>query len=516
MDLMSRCQRRLLQGSRYDYLYVALLALLPYVIAHFLGIFRSHNIDSHQICSASAAADCISIVASDNPYWCFGYFRRYNWSSLVILVPATLWVLRNSADRLFALTKVSARKDQERNLVIPDLIPHKQSHLFADFRRAVLGRSNLATALAIDLVIHIIDMKEIVFIYLGWLPHVWPWLAPLTQHVNRFRQWSPDVVPWKLYLLHLLQSLCNSLPHTISSPIYQDEWDWSLWFLHDPAHHATFFGNIALVAVAYSSQFLIVLFAISLMTLLIRHNLYFLKAIYLRSGAPPNRAEDFIVLDFSDPDHRLGLGKISSQFNYQIKLLVIAALITLFSRRINAHLTSVTSNINKAKIGDLINPLTTLLAPPYNWQQIFPTPGQKIFPIVWLMMFFIVMIPSFAKCLPLVRCRRIDMGVMEFLRQFMPPGTAYDQVSTEEQVSEVAKRFACQSFWPVGDASAEALSIFSFFLFGLMMVPILPTTAGQAIYLAEIFLLAYTISKSLFWILGYVLSIVDKRLANQT
>ena len=105
---------------------------------------------------------------------------------------------------------------------------------------------------------------------------------------------------------------------------------------------------------------------------------------------------------------------------------------------------------------------------------------------------------------------------MEFLRQFMPPGTAFDQVSTEEQVSDVAKRFACQSFWPVGDASAGALSIFSFFLFGLMIVPILPGTPGQMIYLAEIFLLSYTISKSLFWILGYILSIVDKRLANQT
>ena len=237
---------------------------------------------------------------------------RYNWSSLVILVPVALWVLHNSASRPFALNTLPGHKQQGGSLVIPDLIPHKQSHLFADFRHAPLGGSDFASALAIDIVIHIIDVKEVIFIYLGWFPHLWTWLSPLTQHVNRFLRWSPAIVPWKLYILHLMQSLCNTLPQTVSSRIYQDEWDWSLWFLHNLVNHVTFFGNIIVLVAAVISKWTLCYKPHDVVDppqfLLPQGNLSSLR----RTAEPPNRAEDFIVLDFCAPDHRLGLGKVAS------------------------------------------------------------------------------------------------------------------------------------------------------------------------------------------------------------
>ena len=98
----------------------------------------------------------------------------------------------------------------------------------------------------------------------------------------------------------------------------------------------------------------------------------------------------------------------------------------------------------------------------------FLTVGQIMFPIVWFLMFLVVMLPTSAKWLPLRPANRINGGAKEFLRELIRPGDPDEVMATSEDVDRVAAKFARQPAWPVGEMAALKAaflgrSIFRFF-----------------------------------------------------
>jgi len=535
----TRVQEHLLVGSCYDYLFLALLAFLPWAVAAENNILRTQTtatvmVNPHIACIAISEND--KECSPDKTASIDGYIHRKNWTFLTFELPIALLILRRSASRLFHLPfhmpKWILRHLRIRPFTIPDLISKGPVNKRKQFRKIALERKNFAIAVSMDILIHCIDMRDAISIYMKMSP-VWSRIAPVAH-----------VIRWRLSSLHWYgcaynHAVHNHLTHRIAyfffSPVPISPWDWEFYFLSQPlsAGYTHYWGNLLLIITAYCCQFLIVLFAMSLLVILVRHNRYFLKSIFVRSRRNGRAAKDSIVLEFDDPNRRLGLGKLAPQFNLQILLLILAALLTLMSRYNNSDTSNITeylsgsnaigsspgqscsSNPKGLAIGDFVNPVKVLLGAPYHVKDLFPNDSQKLFPIAWLGMFLIVMMPAMAKCLPLYHSKKRKAGIIGFLSEFLPPEQSLPNPATDGQITALAQRFACQSFWPVGDASAEALSIVCFFFFAVMVVPIKPTTIPQNLYLGEVLVVAYTLSKSLFWILGYVLSIVDQRLVSR-
>jgi hypothetical protein len=534
-----RCQHRILAGRRYDYVLLVAMAFLPWMFAMTDGTFSKRPADAPvaascatqvaaprpaacqstrvspcpSVCLTTCPASCtnappkVAAVPPPKPtkfpsYTCIGskdcgcngvqpsgwtgYLQRKNWSWLIFELPLALLALRYSANRLFL---AGLRKKRVRQIiVIPDLIqPPSQVNTREKLLAAAMDWKNFGFALLVDLVLHGIDLRDTVSIYVHAALKFWPWLGSL------------KLIPYHWY---------------ISRFVWMSEWDWTSYFLAAPSKR-NLLRNLALVLVAYPSQFLMVLFAMTLLIILFRHNLYFLKSIYTRSRRGRNDPADFIALDFDDPERRMGMGPLGTLFNAQMIVLIVAGALTLTSRYLSARLGPVKDYIRTLDYGEFINPPKVLLGPPYSGSELFPDPGQKLFAIVWLIMFAAVMMPALAKCLPLRPWGFREPGVLAFLREFVPPNRWKKANRTDEEVTALAQSFACQSFWPVGDASAQALSVLCFFIFAIMIVPMPPATVKQDLYLLEMLVVCYTISQSLFWILRYVLAIVDKRLISK-
>jgi hypothetical protein len=132
-------------------------------------------------------------------------------------------------------------------------------------------------------------------------------------------------------------------------------------------------------------------------------------------------------------------------------------------------------------------------------------------------MFFIVLLPARAKLLPIHYNRKRD--AREYLLEFIPPDSTIDRetnsLATTKDVNGVAKLFASQSFWPVGDSQAQFLSVGAFFVFFLILGPAVPRSAGYLLYYLALLVAAYTCSKLLFWYFRYRLYSVDERLVSR-
>jgi hypothetical protein len=291
-------------------------------------------------------------------------------------------------------------------------------------------------------------------------------------------------------------------------------WNWATWFLSNPNSYSLYWKNLLLVLVAYFSQFLIILFFISLVITLLRHNLFFLNAIFLRSRTQGQDPDSFIVLKLDDVNQRLGLTTLSAQFKEQIKLLSIAAGFTLTSRWVNSDRETLPAYLTKISWDELYDLKRILPSILKHAGHPFLTTGQVMFPVMWLIMFLVVMLPAGAKWLPLRRADRIGGGAVEFLRDLLVPGNQNETMANTEDVNRVAKSFASQAFWPSGNGNAELLSIGAFFFFFILLLPILPTTRRDFTYLFFVLVLAFGCSKALFAVFRYRLQQFDKRLVD--
>jgi hypothetical protein len=376
-------------------------------------------------------------------------------------------VLRDSADRLFRLTP------RTKNFpIIPDLTTKKDS---ANFYTPLFDVRNIATALGLTVFIHLIDMQ---------------WQFYYFWH-GRNPSWRPLAPP---------------------SPL----WDWTAWFLTDPTNRRLYTENLILVIVAYISQFLMVLFAISLIIVILRHNLYYLDTVYLRSRPGAADTGSFIVLDFKDGNGRFGMSGLERRFNVTIRLLSFAGIFTLLSRLNNAPRGLLDVFVSKIKVEQLVSGKFAESLPFDLLPALFPTAGQRMFAIVWLLMFFVVLLPARAKLLPIHYDKR---NARDYLLEFIPPGSAVDtdtnSLASSSDLGDVAKYFAAQAFWPAGNSQAEFLSVGAFFVFFLILGPALRFSFVYILYYVVLLGAAYTASKVLFWYFRYRLYSVSEILVKK-
>jgi hypothetical protein len=452
-------QRLVTPGRRLDYLLLFVLAALPIGLSLDFGFFRTVQSQPFPYPDATRGGH----------FLCSGYWGRSNWTSLVVTLPLALFILRRAADRLYKLTPRTQRRTS-----IADLIGNHDSPLKLAFVEAGLDGRNLLAALAIDIGIHLIDMHYIASFY------------------------------WRV----------NFAPSLITTPPVK--WDWATWFLSDPGSQSLYWKNLLLVLLAYPSQFLIVFFAISLILLLLRHNLFFLNAIFLRSKAGAGTDPDsYVVLDFNDGNERFGLSTLSGQFNEQIGLLSLAAGLTLISRWVNSDFQTLQLLVSKLTFADISKPKDLVFRILDNSGHPFLTVGQIMFPTVWFLMFIVVMLPASAKWLPLGPANRIDGGAKEFLRELLRPGDPDEVMATPADVDRVAEKFARQPFWPVGNGQAEVLSVGAFFVFFVLLAPLLPVTFTYLLYYGTLLFIAFLFSKTLFAAFRYRLHNFDKRLVSK-
>jgi hypothetical protein len=443
---LSRIEKMILTWTdRSGYVIATIVPVLPIVLSRHLGMSRTLKTSA-----------------------CVGYWHRANWTSLVVLLPLALLVVRWTANRLYPLGvwpelyRISSRVENREQAE-------------CTIRDAAVDGRNLAVALLITLLIHIADL----FVFVKY-------------YFNSFRGLSLAPPP---------------------------QWDWVLWYLNDSSNRSLMYKNAVLVFVAYSAQFLTVLLAIELITLLVRHNVVYLRLIYLRNRVHGRTSAEFIVLDFDSQDRSFGLRRLSAQFNLQILLLAVAGGFTLISRIVNSDTSKVLMFLGTQPDSPAKTAWALLVAVFSNAKALFPTYGQVMFLIGWLMMFAIVMLPARAKLLPLKVLPSTYDGAADYLLQFIPPGSAIDlktqSLSKAGSVDETAAQFAKHSFWPVGDRNAQYVSLMAFLVFFFMLAPVFPVHAinlGILLYYLSLLVVSYSCSRLLFWLFAYRLGAVDPRL----
>jgi hypothetical protein len=455
VEISGKLTKRLLKWN--DWVVYGIAAILPCIPIYLSRMFGMN--ENSYVADPSAFGKTVE---------CIGYWHRLNWTSLAVLLPAALLVVRWTANRLFPLGMWPGSYRISDRPVIP------QTESLA--KLAVDGR-NLIAALSVTIIIHLFDLKSIAYSY----------------YLGKGAKRPPD-------------------------------WDWALWYLARPDDTVLRYKNMLLVIVAYISQFGLILLAAMLVILLLRHNLFYLRLIYLRDRLPPQNVDQTIVLNFDDQDLRFGLLPLSDQFNTQIKLLAILGSFTLVSRVALANVTELRNYLGRLAISDPGKIPWEIFGKILEYRgMLFPTVGQILFPICWLLMFAVVMLPARAKLIPLKVQKGPRGGARNYLLQFLPARSKID-IETESltksgSVDETAKLFARHSFWPVGDTTAQFLALIAFFVFFFSFAPVLPSSTvilGVLIYYVLLLVTSYVCSKFLFWLFEYRIRAVDPRLASTT
>lgn len=454
-----RIQERLFgPGPFTDYLVLLVLAVVPMMIAASIGIAHTQT---------------VRLGRSESI--CAGYWERKNWVSLVVLLPAALWTVRIISDLLFCQTPRFKRFQR-----IPDLMPNDREQSARDLGRSWRDGRNFLAAFVLSTGVQLIDMWD-------------------------------TIVPY-----------ARSLRGAISAPAAPARWDWALWFMSNPANRSLYWKDMGLVVIAYTCQFGIILFAISLVILLFRHNVFYLKSIYLRSRAAHAPSGAMVPLNFEASDLCFGFHSLFMVFNVQLLVLGVAGAYTLVSRSSNSNTTALSTCLSKLSNGEF--KFAEFWGAVFgNLPSLFPTVGQRLFPIAWMAVFAIILLPAFVKLLPVpLMFRNNQIDAKDYLLEFLPPDSGIalktNNLQNEADVDATASKFSRQSFWPVSQTSAEFFSVVAFFVFFLILTPVFawPLTVGEFLFYAMLLVMAFMASAALFAAFRYMLRVIDPRLAGKT
>jgi len=290
------------------------------------------------------------------------------------------------------------------------------------------------------------------------------------------------------------------------------ELDWSVYFAGQGSG-VTRTVNVIHVILAYSCQFLATLFALNIFTVLVIHNIFYLRLIYQRHSGTP---EDSIVLDFDDKEDCFGQGMLHPIFNLQIVVLIVGGICVLASRYYNVT-SGTTANATK-RLEDLLSKadLSSIVPSLLNYvrsfklDDLFHDSGQIILSVAFATVFVVIAIPSLIKFLPFRQLSLFNNGVARYLAEFLPAKEGSDPLEmNHEQLMETAAKFARNSFWPAGDPKAERLFVFVYLVLIFIFVP-LPFHPLGAFVIALVILLGASMLLTGFtftayrYILGYV------------
>ena len=469
---LDRLQKRLLNGERrLDYAILAVLAGVPVVASYAIGAHMSFG------------ADCVEPTASSVRFR--GYWESINWMALVVMLPAALFVLRWMTDQVLGVTR--GRYPDSPVPLLSLLAEDARPAAGARLTGLALDGRNLLIVLVLAVLFHVIDMWSVMSVYVtDRLP------TPGSDN-----DWS------NFYLLaDACVKVCGSAPCEAMPRIDKTT-------------------NLLFMLTAYLSQILIFTIGTMAVVLFLRHNILYLRLIYQRSTADGGGQGARIVLDFDDSSRSFGLRPLHTTFNLQIVCLVIAGAFVLVSRF--AHIAGAADQEMQAFLTGLESlvkdfSFVRMEAMNLDVSALFPTWGQVLMSLVWFAGFLVALLPSMAKYKPFLsrRVRRDGMSIVSYLREFIPPQdeAGRNPLTTDEEVSEVAAKFARSSFWPSGDEFAKMVFYFVFFV--LIMV-IFPVGLGELMGFWSVLLIAaiaVVASHLMLRILRFALALVDRRLVD--
>lgn len=461
---ITRFQARLLNiNKKEDYLYLFLIGVFPLIFSYIIGVNNSVELVDRQG----------KILFTYRGYW-----SSYNWSFFFLLLPLALYLLRIIANNLFGVYSGSSpilnyfegRKNKVRVFI--------KSRL----QKIALDRRITISILFLDTVFHIFDTWQGIGHYISYYKN--PSYAPST--VNRVE------LDWGLFF-------------TIENFAKEN----SLQVLDKHIHGININLNLLFKLSADFCQFIIVFMSWTAVALTLLYNLFYLQLIYQRKRVSEERIEYHIVLNLDDPARRFGLASMDGGFNLQIFILCVAGILMWASRYINVNpeyysLGSVAKEIAGLHwskgilvVEDFFKILWKI---PLN--KLLPDPGQIALLLVWLIGFFIVILPSFAKFLPYIYLSHgLTPTEPEYLREFIPPKDEESKykLDTSENLSATRKKFKNNDVWPIGDNYAFLFFCGVFFVALSLLIPLNFNLKELSNSINLIFVIS--ISVSLSWLL---------------
>jgi len=211
------------------------------------------------------------------------YDQALNFTSLVIILPGLLWLLRWAMGRIVPVLEPWPPSVRPPILELLDT-EAGQKHVYEALRRSILSpRIAWATLLA-AITVQVLDM----------------WALIVHQYL---RHCPPDKI------------------------------DWTVIYLFDDISPQV---NLAFVLVAYSVQFAVVVVAFAMGFLMLAHNLFFLSRIYQRRWVPDGQEANYFQIDLTDDDRCFGFREANNAFNTQVILLMSGGLLMLVTRFVYA------------------------------------------------------------------------------------------------------------------------------------------------------------------------------------
>ena len=396
-----------------------------------------------------------------------GYWTRPNWMGHILVIPGTLFLFRWSTSRI---APVYAEWPPPRTPEIIDLIDDNEGRrrAYQELRRSLCAPWILPMSLLVVGVMQVLDVWEVAAHYVG----------------------SPG------------------------APADVIEKDWSVFFVATP--DVSLMQNAVLVITAYTLQFFLLLVFVLFITFVCRHNLFFLRRIYQARHVAPADRHAYICLDFDDINRCFGLRKANDTFGTQVLCLTISALGALVTRLANSQ--SDQTEALYAAIASVSGFEAFLSA--FRPQILFHDAGQMLVPAIWLLGLVLIAMPALVKLLPRLPfygSREAQRSILSYLREYIPDDRwPYGDNPTREEVDGAASAFAESSFWPTGNNRAAQLFFFSFWVFLILLFPLVPQADRLISFLVfQVALAGLSAGATAltFKLLNWPLSYVDVRLA---
>jgi hypothetical protein len=460
----SRILARILDYRRpLDYLWLAAFAAFP------LGLSAGIGIDSN-------TADGFA-----------GYWDRFNWTSLVLILPLAAFALRWMLKHIGPVSTPDLPPSPPPVVGLVDSRAGRET-AYAVLRRALLSPRNLYVALLITSAIHIADMSALAAVYLSGASQV---CSTQSSGVDCAREVGGN----------------SNRPPRLEVPfagaVFKVEKDWSVAYLGS-GNRVGKWPNLVLNVVAYAVQFAVVLLGALAGILIVRHNWFFLARVYQRRGVTPGDESSYIHVNLDDDDKCFGFRPANAAFNVQVLALAVAAVFILATRF---------ANVGPGEGGSAGTGL-------------FPDAGQWLAVVGWLLALLSVSLPILVKLLP--RCpsrgdQKAPASLVGYLREFLSDRAwAFDKDTPPEEINAVAARFAEHAFWPTGNNRARQLYFVSFWVFFIALVPDPRAIATLHHLPAWTQLVAWLVAAGLAWgttwllfrMLRTMLTFIDERLVS--
>ena len=266
----------------------------------------------------------------------------------------------------------------------------------------------------------------------------------------------------------------SAIFHFYASPDTVDvsgEWDWTIMGV-DPAHGVGRTANRMFVLVAYLQQAIITALGLWLLATTWAWNRAFVSRVFSRSRAARVRNQSMIVLNWRDVERTWGLGVLAPTFHRQISYLAVVGGFMLMSRLANVKPDQVSAMVSEIpdSVGELLNPFAWQDFALHWWQYVsLGDRGQWMLPIAWLLLLWVVTMPTRLKIIPLRGGLR-GLSVRSFLVDFVRPHRQLD----DDEFNSLAEGFRNSGFWPSRRYGASIALLLAIYVFLLILFPVRP------------------------------------------